>query len=48
LSLLAPEGGSAPAISKDDQDHYIFSAGLKLSSGEDLPFALVIKGTAQQ
>ncbi len=48
LSMLQPEGGTAPAISKDDQDHYIFSAGIKLASGEDMPFALVIKGTAQQ
>jgi hypothetical protein len=48
LSMLQPEGGTAPAITKDDQDHYIFSAGIKLASGEDMPFALVVKGTAQQ
>jgi len=48
LSMLQPEGGTAPAISRDDEDHYIFSAGIKLVSGEDMPFALVIKGTAQQ
>ena len=48
LSMLQPEGGTAPAIAKDDQDHYIFSAGIKLASGEDMPFALVVKGTAQQ
>jgi len=48
LSMLQPEGGSAAAITKDDEDHYIFSAGIKLASGEDMPFALVIKGTAQQ
>jgi hypothetical protein len=46
--MLQPEGGTAPAISKDDEDHYIFSAGIKLASGEDMPFALVVKGTAQQ
>jgi hypothetical protein len=48
LSMLQPEGGTAPAVTKDDQDHYIFSAGIKLASGEDMPFALVLKGTAQQ
>ena len=47
LSMLQPEDGTAAAISKDDQDHYIFSAGIKLASGEEMPFALVIKGTAQ-
>jgi len=48
LSMLQPEGGTAAAITKDDEDHYIFSAGIKLASGEDMPFALVVKGTAQQ
>ena len=49
LSLLPAEGtGTAPAVSKDDQDHYIFSSGIKLAGGEDLPIALVVKGTAPQ
>ena len=48
LSLVEPESGTAPAISKDDEDHWIFSAGIKLASGEDLPIALVVKGTAPQ
>ena len=49
LSLLPAEGiGTAPADSKDDQDHYIFSVGIKLSGGEDMPIALVVKGTAPQ
>jgi hypothetical protein len=49
LSLVQPDGaGTAPAVSKDDQDHWLFSAGLKLASGNVLPFALVVKGTAQQ
>ncbi len=49
LSMVQPEGaGTAAAVSKDDQDHWIFSAGLKLASGEAVPFALVVKGTAQQ
>jgi hypothetical protein len=49
LSLIQPEvSGTAPATSKDDQDHWIFSAGMKLASGEELPFALVVRGTTQQ
>jgi hypothetical protein len=49
LSMVQPEGtGTAAAVSKDDQDHWIFSSGLKLSSGQEMPFALVVKGTAQQ
>lgn len=39
---------STPTVSKDDQDHWIFSATTKLNSGDDLPIALVVKGTAQQ
>lgn len=49
LSLVQPDSsGTAPAVSKDDQDHWTFSGGLKLASGEEIPFALVVKGTAQQ
>lgn len=49
LSLIQPQSkGTEPALSKDDQDHWIFSAGLKLASGEQIPFAIVVKGTAQQ
>jgi hypothetical protein len=49
LSLAETDSGpTTPTVSKDDQDHWIFSATTKLSSGEELPFALVVKGTAQQ
>ncbi len=49
LSLVPSDSGAtAPSVSKDDQDHWIFSASVKLDSGEELPFALVVKGTAQQ
>ena len=48
LSLAQPESGTAAAVSKDDEDHWIFSAAIKLASGEDLPIALVVKGTAPQ
>jgi len=49
LSLAQTDSGpSTPTASKDDQDHWTFSAAMKLNSGEDLPFALVVKGTAQQ
>jgi hypothetical protein len=48
LSLAPAESGTAARISKDDQDHWIFSASMKLASGEEVPFAVVVKGTAQQ
>ena len=49
LSLVQTDSGpSTPTVSKDDQDHWIFSATTKLNSGEALPFALVVKGTAQR
>jgi hypothetical protein len=49
LSLVQADSGvTAPSVSKDDQDHWIFSASMKLTSGEELPFALVVKGTTQQ
>jgi hypothetical protein len=47
LSLVEP-AETAPAVSKDDQDHWIFSAAIKLASGEELTFSLVVKGAAQQ
>jgi hypothetical protein len=49
LSLVQPDSsGTEPAVSKDDEDHWIFSGGLKMASGGETPVALVIKGTAQQ
>ena len=49
MSLAQTDSGpSTPTVSKDDQDHWIFSATMKLNSGAELPFALVVKGTAQQ
>jgi hypothetical protein len=49
LSLVQPDsGGAGPAVSKDDQDHWTFSASMELSTGEKISFALVVKGTAQQ
>lgn len=48
LSLPPADKPSVGTVAKDDQDHWIFSAALKLTSGEELPFALIVKGTAQQ
>lgn len=48
LSLAPADKTSAGTVTKDDQDHWIFSATLKLASGGELPFALIVKGTAQQ
>ena len=46
LSLVQP--GSATGLNKDEEDHWIFTTSLKQQSGKDLPFALVVKGTAPQ
>jgi hypothetical protein len=49
LSLVQADAEpSTPAVSKDDDDHWTLSGGMRLSSGEELRFALVVKGTAQQ
>jgi len=48
LSLPPADKPSTGTVARDDQDHWIFSASLKLASGEEIPFALIVKGTAQQ
>jgi hypothetical protein len=48
MSLTQPGNDSGPSVAKDDSDHWIFSATMKLASGEPLPFALIVKGIAQQ
>lgn len=47
FSVVQAQGATA-SLSKDDEDHWIFSAAVKLSSGDELPLALVVKGTAAQ
>jgi len=48
LSLIPPDKPGSGTIAKDDQDHWIFNGTWKLSSGKDFPFALIVKGIAQQ
>jgi len=45
---LATAGGGLAAVKRDDEDHWTFSTVLKSASGADLPFAVVVKGTAPQ
>jgi hypothetical protein len=45
---LAQASGSVTSLTKDAEEHWIFSSVLKLDSGKDLPFALIVKGTAAQ
>ena len=45
---LAQASGSATSLTKDTEDHWVFSSIVKLDSGKDLPFALIVKGTAAQ
>jgi len=47
LSMVPPQNGAGPSISKDEDDHWVFSAKLTVGSAE-LPIALVVKGTAPQ
>ncbi|HJY88527.1 MAG TPA: hypothetical protein VKE24_16960, partial [Candidatus Acidoferrales bacterium] len=48
MSLVPAEGGVAPGVTKDEEGHAIFIAPVRLSSGEDIPLALIVKGTASQ
>ncbi len=49
LSLAQSDGRvTAAAVSKDDQDHWIFSVPVKLEPGDEIPMALVVKGRAQE
>ena len=45
---LAQATGSTTSLTRDAEDHWVFSSVLKLDSGKDLPFALIVKGTAAQ
>jgi hypothetical protein len=48
LSLVQAEGGSTPNPSRDEEGHVIFATQVHLSSGEEMPVALIVKGTAPQ
>ncbi len=48
LSLLSAQKSVSGTVNKDDQDHWIFSTSVKVEPGEVLPFAIIVKGTAQQ
>lgn len=45
---LVQSGTEVPGVAKDDEDHWILSVKLRLSSGQELPIGLVVKGTAPQ
>lgn len=48
LGLVPAESNSTPAITKDEEGHSIFTATVRLASGEEIPLALIVKGTAPQ
>jgi len=49
MSLVpAASDGSKPVLSKDDQGDLIFTTAVHLASGEEMPIALVVQGTAPQ
>jgi hypothetical protein len=47
LSLVQADSAT-PGLSKDDQDHWIFSVKLPTSSGEEIPLGIIVRGTAPQ
>lgn len=48
LSMVRPTAGTAAAVTKDDEEHWILSVTMKLASGEDLRIGLVVKGAVPQ
>lgn len=48
MSMVPADSKAQPSFAKDDQDHWIFSAAFKMSSGESVPFGLIVRGTAPQ
>ena len=49
MSLVpATSDGSKAALAKDDQGDLVFTTALHLASGEELPIALVVTGSAPQ
>jgi len=48
LSLVEAGSGGGPAIARNADGYWIFSAAVKLASGDNLPFALIVKGSAPQ
>jgi hypothetical protein len=49
LSLIPAEGQKAfPSAYQDDSNHTVFIAKLKPASGTEIPFALIVKGVADQ
>jgi hypothetical protein len=49
LNLITAEGQKAfPSAYQDDSNHTVFVAKLKPASGSEIPFALIVKGVADQ
>jgi hypothetical protein len=49
LSMISAEGQSTfPSAIQDDSSHTVFVGKLKTASGPEIPFALVVKGVADQ
>ena len=47
LSLVQADS-AIPGLSKDDQDHWIFSVKIPTASNEEIPIGIIVKGTAPQ
>lgn len=48
LSMVLPGESKTAALSRDEEEHYVFSGSVKLAGGAEIPIAFVVKGVVQQ
>src|SRR5262249_2275917 len=48
LSMAIPGESKTAALTRDEEDHYVFSGSVKLVGGTEMPIAFVVKGVVQQ
>ena len=48
MNLVQPASDTAPAVSNDGQEHWVFAAKLQSQAGESLLLAIVVKGKAAE
>ena len=48
INLVQPPSDTAPAVSNDGQEHWVFAGKLKMQTGEPLLIGIVVKGIAAE
>jgi hypothetical protein len=48
INLVQPPSDTAPAVSNDGQEHWVFAGKLKMQTGEPLLIGIVVKGKAAE